>query len=228
LFDKRDYAAAQSQWDAVAAQEKSPYRPIALYRSGEALLAQGKAEEAIKRLLPFRDQPPLQNIAGVSDRAVLRLGHAYGQLQQWDPARQTFEQWLQRFGNNNRWSVDARYGLAWALQNLNRLDEAVGHYQQVIQQTTDDRAAKARLQIGAIRARQGRWAEAGKEFQMVYYAYDLPDLKFPALLEHARVLVEEKKPADAAKLLERVLQEAPKDSPWSNLARERLGKLPKQ
>ncbi len=63
---------------------------------------------------------------------------------------------------------------------------------------------------------------------MVYYAYDLPDLKFPALLEHARVLVEEKKPADAAKLLERVLQEAPKDSPWSNLARERLGKLPKQ
>lgn len=228
LFDKREYAAAQNQWDAVAAQEKSPYRPIALYRSGEALLAQGKAEEAIKRLLPFRDQPPLQNIAGVSDRAVLRLGHAYGQLQQWDPARQTFEQWLQRFGNNNRWSVDARYGLAWALQNLNRLDEAVGHYQQVIQQTTDDRAAKARLQIGAIRARQGRWAEAGKEFQMVYYAYDLPDLKFPALLEHARVLVEEKKPADAAKLLERVLQEAPKDSPWTNLARERLGKLPKQ
>jgi tetratricopeptide (TPR) repeat protein len=170
----------------------------------------------------------LQNIAGVSDRAVLRLGHAYGQLQQWDPARQTFEQWLQRFGNNNRWSVDARYGLAWALQNLNRLDEAVGHYQQVIQQTTDDRAAKARLQIGAIRARQGRWAEAGKEFQMVYYAYDLPDVKFPALLEHARVLVEEKKPAEAAKLLERVLQEAPKDSPWTNLARERLGKLPKQ
>jgi tetratricopeptide (TPR) repeat protein len=227
LFDKREYAAAQRQWDAVAANDKSPHYPIALYRSGEALLAQGKVEEAIRRLLPFRDQPPLQNIAGVSDRAVLRLGHAYGQLQQWDPARHTFEQWLQRFGANNRWSIDARYGLAWALQQLNRLDEAVGHYQQVIQQTTDDRAAKARLQIGAIRARQGRWADAGKEFQMVYYAYDLPDVKFPALLEHARVLVEEKKSAEAAKLLERVLQEAPKDSPWTAIARERLSQLPK-
>jgi len=228
LFDKRDYAAAQRQWDAVAAHDKSPHYPIALYRSGEALLAQGKVNEAIQRLLPFRDQPPLQNIAGVSDRAVLRLGHAYGQLQQWDPARHTFELWLQRFGANNRWSIDARYGLAWSLQQLNRLEEAVGHYQQVIQQTTDDRAAKARLQVGAIRAQQGRWAEAGKEFQTVYYAYDLPEVKFPALLEHARVLLAEKKNAEAVKLLERVLQEAPKDSPWTTIARERISQVPKQ
>lgn len=227
LFEKRDYAAAQGQWDAVAANDKSPYRPLALSRAGEALLAQGKAEEAVKRLLPFRDQPPLQNVPEISDRALLRLGHAFGQLKQWEAARQTFEQLLQRFGNGNRWAIDARYGLAWALQQLNRLDEAVHHYQQVAQQAQDDRGGKARLQIGEIRSRQGRWAEAEKEFQMVYYAYDLPDLKYPAMLEHARVLAETKKPDEAAKLLQRVIQEAPKDSPWVATARERLGKLTK-
>ncbi|MDW8241730.1 MAG: tetratricopeptide repeat protein [Thermogemmata sp.] len=227
LFDKRDYAAALGQWEAVAANEKSPYRPVALYRAGEALLALGKADEAIKRLAPFRDQPPLHQVAGVSDRAVLRLGHAYSQLKQWEPARQVFDLCLQRYGPNGRWAVDARYGLAWSLQQLNRLDEAVGHYQQVAQQVQDDRAGKARLQIGEIRARQGRWNEALEQFQMVAYAFDLPELKFPALLEQARALTELKKPAEASKVLERVLQEAPKDSPWAAAARERLGKLPK-
>jgi tetratricopeptide (TPR) repeat protein len=228
LFDKRDYAAAAAQWEAVAANAKSPYRAMALYRAGEAFLAQGKADEAIKRWLPFRDQPPLHNVAEVSDRALLRLGHAYGQLRQWEAARQSFELTLQRYGNNNRWAIDARYGLAWALQQLNRLDEAVNHYQQLVQQTQDDRAGKARLQIGEIRARQGRWAEAEKEFQMVYYSYDLPELKFPALLEHARALSQQNK-LDAAKtLLERVVQEAPKDSPWATTAHQRLRQLSKQ
>src|SRR5207248_11462026 len=51
----------------------------------------------------------------------------------------------------------------------------------------------ARLQIGECRAKQSKWADAGKEFQAVYYAYDIPELKFAAMLEHARVLVEDKK-----------------------------------
>ena len=52
----------------------------------------------------------------------------------------------------------------------------------------------------------------------MYYGYDLPDLKFTAMVEHARVLVEEKKPDDAAKLLERVIKDAPKDSEWAKAA----------
>ena len=45
LFDKKDYAAAQGQFDAVAANDKSPHRGQGLYRSAECLLAQGKADE---------------------------------------------------------------------------------------------------------------------------------------------------------------------------------------
>jgi TolA-binding protein len=81
------------------------------------------------------------------------------------------------------------------------------------------------LQIGECHAKQNKWKEAGGEFQTVYLGYDIPELKWTAMLEHARVLVEEKKPDDAAKLLERVVKDAPKDSEWTKAAQERLAKL---
>jgi hypothetical protein len=94
-----------------------------------------------------------------------------------------------------------------------------------VQMTQDERAGRARLQIGECRAKQNKWVDAGKEFQTVYYGFDIPELKFTAMLEHARALIEEKKPDDAIKLLERVLKDAPKDSVWTKAAKERLEKL---
>ena len=101
-------------------------------------------------------------------------------------------------------------------------------YALVTQATTDDRAGRSHLQIGLCRAAASKWAEAGKAFATVYFGYDLPDLKFPAMLEHARVLVEEKKPDEAMKLLERVLKDAPKDGEWAKAAQERLDKIKKK
>jgi len=225
LFDKADFEGARGQFDAIAANEKSPHRGQALCRSAECLLAQGKLEEAKNKLVIFRDNGAFHNIAGVSDRAVLRLGHTLLALKQWDPARQAFETVINRYGNNNSWAIDARYGMGLALQGHLRFDDAVNAYVQVIQMTQDDRAGRARLQIGECRAKQNRWADAGKELQRVYYAYDIPELKFTAMIEHARVLVEEKKPGDARKLLEKVVQDAPKDSEWAKAAQVRLGKI---
>ena len=227
-FDKKDYAAAQGQFDAVGNNDKSPHRAHGLYRSAECLLALGKADEAAKKLAIFRDNGAFHNVPGVSDRALLRLGGALAQLKQWDAARQAFETVINRFGPNNRWAVDARYGVGWALQNAGRYDEAVNAYALVTQATQDDRAARAHLQIGLCRAAQKRWADAGKAFSTVYFGYDLPDLKFPAMLEHARTLLEEKKPDEAAKLIERVLRDAPKDSEWAKAAQERLDKVKKK
>jgi tetratricopeptide (TPR) repeat protein len=228
LFEKKDYAAAQGQFDAVGNNDKSPHRAHGLYRSAECALALNKPDDAQKKLVIFRDNANFHNVAGVSDRALLRLGHAYTQLKQWDPARQAFELVSARYGNNNTWAIDARYGIGWAFQNQGRHDDAVTAYALVTQATTDDRAGKAHLQIGLCRAAQSKWADAGKAFATVYFGYDLPDLKFPALLEHARVLVEEKKSDEAIKLLERVLKDAPKDGEWAKAAQERLDKLKKK
>lgn len=227
-FDKKDYAAAQGQFDAVGNNEKSPHRAHGIYRSAECSLALNKPEEAAKKLVIFRDNGAFHNVPNVSDRALLRLGHAYTQLKQWDAARQAFEGVIARYGANNQWAIDARYGIGWAHQNAGRYDDAVNAYALVTQATSDDRAGRSHLQIGLCRAAQAKWADAGKSFATVYFGYDLPDLKFPALLEHARTLTEEKKPDDAAKLLERVLKDAPKDSDWAKAATERLEKLKKK
>jgi TolA-binding protein len=227
LFDKKDFAGAQGQFEAVAANEKSPHRGQGLYRSAECLLAQGKTDEAVKKLVVFRDNPAFHNIAGVSDRAVLRLGHGLLLLKQWDAARQAFEAVVNRHGNGNPWAVDARYGIGAALLSQGKFDEAANAFTQVVQMTQDDRSGRARLQIGECRAKQSKWADAGKEFQAVYYGYDIPELKYTAMIEHARVLVEEKKPEDALKLLKKVIEEAPKDSEWAKAAQERLMKLKK-
>ncbi len=227
-FAKGNFAAAQSQFDAIAANEKSPNRGQGIYRSAECLMAQKKFEEAKNTLAIFRDNGAFHNIPGVSDRAMLRLGHAHLELKQWDAARQAFEQLLGRFGNNNPWAADARYGIGTAHQNQGRFDEAVGEYARLTQMVTDERAGRAHLQIGLCRAAQKKYDEAGKAFAEVYYNYELPDLKFAGLLEHARVLVEQGKPTDATKLLEKVIKDAPKDSDWTKAAQERLGKIEKK
>jgi TolA-binding protein len=225
LFDKKDYVGAQGQFDAVGNNDKSPHRGQGLYRSAECLLALGKTEEAKNKLVIFRDNGAFHNVPGVSDRALLRLGHAFLALKQWEPARQAFDTLVGRYGNNNPWAIDARYGTGVALQNQNRFDEAVISYVQVTQMTQDERAGRARLQIGECRAKQSKWADAGKEFQTVYYGFDIPELKFAAMLEHARVLIEEKKQEDAIKLIEKVVKDAPKESEWTKAAQERLDKL---
>src|SRR5207244_2054599 len=148
------------------------------------------------KLVIFRDNGAFHNIPGVSDRAVLRLGHALAATKQWEPARQSFQVMIDRYPNSP-WVVDARYGAGWALQNAGRFDEAVTAYVQVTQATRDARAGRAHLQIGLCRAAQKRYDDAGKSFATVYFGYDLPDLKFGAMVEHARVLAEEKKTEEA-------------------------------
>jgi tetratricopeptide (TPR) repeat protein len=227
LFDKKDIPAAQAQFDAVAGNEKSPQRGPALYRSAECLMAQAKWEDAKNKLVIFRDNGAFHNIPQVSDRALLRLGHALTELKQWDAARQAFETLIARYGEANAWATDARYGMGWTLQNAGRFDEAINAYAQVTQKTNDDRSGRSHLQIGLCRAAQKKYDDAGKAFATVYYGYDLPDLKFGSMVEHARVLSEQKNTSEAVKLLERVLKDAPKDSAWSKAARELLEKVKK-
>ncbi|MBX9579921.1 MAG: tetratricopeptide repeat protein [Gemmataceae bacterium] len=224
LFAAKDVPAAKAQFETVAGNAKSPHRAAALYRLAECLIADKKWDEAAKKLAVFRDDGAFHNVPGVSDRAMLRLGTVLAELKQWDPARQAFEAVPGRYGDGNPWAPDARYGAGWTLQNQGRYDEAVNAYGWVTQRVTDDRAGRAQLGIGLCRAAQKRWADAGQAFAAVYYGYDLPELKYAALVEHARALLDEKKPAEAAKLLEKVAKDAPADSPWAKAVKELAAK----
>ncbi|HVK17150.1 MAG TPA: tetratricopeptide repeat protein [Fimbriiglobus sp.] len=224
LHAAKDYAAAASQFEAVAGNDKSSHRPQALYRAGESLLAAGEFAKAVEKLAVFRDKGEFHNVGGVSDRAVLRLGQALAGAKEWDKSRQAFEVFLQRYGSSP-FAAEARYGIGWAFQQQGKFDDAVKSYEQVIAATTAEAAAKAQLGVGQCRLAQKKPAEAAAAFLVVPYTYDYPELGYAALLEAARAFAEAKQPEQAEKMLRKVLKDAPKDSEWAKAARERLEKV---
>lgn len=224
LVAMKDAKGALAHFDSIA-DPRSPLLPQAMYRAGEALIELNQVPEAIKRFSVFRDKGEFQNLPGLTDRALLRLGHALAKTEQWELSRVACEQVAARFGNGP-WANDARYGCGWARQKMKQFDDAVNWYTQVANNTTTELGAKAQLQIGLCRLEQKRFAEAASALLVVPYTFDYPELNAAALCEAARCFVELKQPAQAEKLLQRVLKDHP-TSEWSKAAKERLDALKK-
>jgi cellulose synthase operon protein C len=223
LADKGDPKSGLTQFQAVLQNAKSPLLPHAHYRAGEAQMQLSEYAEAVKHLSLFRDKPEFQNLPGLTDRALFRLGQAYGYLGQWDPSRQAHEQVAARFGNSP-WVHEARYGVGWAWQNQKQFDNAVNAYAQVTAGTTAEIAARAQLQTGVCRLEQKRYPEAATALLVVPFTYDYPELSAVALVEAARTFSEMKQQDQAAKLLQRVIKDHP-ESQWAKVAKDRLDAL---
>jgi TolA-binding protein len=225
LMTKGDAKAALAQFLPVAQNPKSAMVAQATYRAGECYLQMKDPAEAAKRLAVFRDQAPFQNLPGLTDRALLRLGYALGLQKQWDASRQAYEQVIGRFGNSP-WVHEARYGIGWAFQNQGQYDNAVNFYAQVVSAVATELGARAQVSIGQCRLAQKRYAEASTALLVVPFTYDYPNLNALALLEAARALAEDKKEDQAIKLLQRILRDYP-DTEQAEAAKKRLEELKK-
>ena len=225
LVGKKEFAEALEKLNVVADNPKSPLVAQGLYRAGECHLELGENDKAIARLSLFRDKPEFHNVAGISDKALLRLGQAFAQAKQWDPSRQVLELLAQRFPGS-AWVNEARFGIGWAYQNAGQFDPAVNAYNAVIANTASTLAAKAHLQVGLCRLEQKKFAEAATSLLVVPFTFDYPELSAAALTEAARALSEEKKPEQAERLLRRVIKDYPQ-SEWKAIAEKRLNELQK-
>jgi len=220
---KGNIKGALAQFDAVAQNPKSSLVGWAQYRAGEALIQEKQYDQAIKRLSLFRDNGQYQNIAGLSDRALLRLGHAYAQSNNWDASRQAYERLVGAFGNSP-WVDEGRYGMAWAWQQQKNYDQAANVYSQVAGRTATELGAKAQLQIGLCRLEQKRYLDAANALLVVPTTYDYPELSAAALLEAAKAYGELKQRDQANRLLDRLQREFT-GTPWAEAAKELQGKL---
>jgi TolA-binding protein len=225
LDAKGDPKAALGQFLAVAQDKKRPLAGQALYRAGECQIKRADWAEAVKHLAVFRDDGAFQNLPGLTDRALLRLGYALGKQNQWDQSRQAYEQAVNRFPQSP-WVHEARYGIGWAWQNQKQYDNAVNVYNQVAAGTATEVGARAQLQIGLCRLEQKKHAEAISALLVVPYTFDYPELSASALCEAARAMIESKQNAQAERLLERVIKDHA-DSKWAEVAKERLAALKK-
>lgn len=222
---KGNVKAALSQFEAVASNPKSKQQGWAQYRAGEAFLQNQQYPEAIKRLSAFRDNAQFNNVPGLSDRALLRLGHAYALSRGWEESRQAYERLVGAFPNSPLID-EARYGMGWAMQQQKNYDGAVNVYTQVTQRTAAEIGAKAQLQIGLCRLEQQKYTDAATALLVVPFTYDYPELSAVALLEAARAFSEAKQPQQARRLLDRVLRDF-SGTPYADAAKERLDNLKK-
>ena len=223
LDGKKDLESALEQVQTVTANDKSAVIAQASYREAECQLQLGKNDEAIKLLTKFRDFGPFQNLPGLTDRALLRLGFALAEKKQWEPSRQAYEALIGRF-NTSPWVHEARYGVGWAYQNLAQYDNAVNAFTQVVGATATELAARAQLNIGTCRLLQKRYPDATTALLVVPYTYDYPDLSALALLEAARAMSENKQTEQAVGLLRRVIRDHA-DTKQAEAARKRLTDL---
>jgi tetratricopeptide (TPR) repeat protein len=219
---KKDLQAALAQFDAVARNTRSPRASLAQYQAGECLLAVKDYKRAAERLAAFRDRKPFQNRPGVTDRALLRLGHAYEHLEEWQRSRGAYQRLLAGFPKSP-WIHEARYGIAFAWQNEKEYIKAVDWYGRVASAASTEAAARAQFQIGLCRLEQKRHGDAVAAFLLVPF-YEHPEWSAAALCEAARTLARDKKPKQAETLLRRVIKDHAQ-SKWAQVAQERLERM---
>jgi TolA-binding protein len=218
---KGNIKGALAQFDAVASNPKSQLIGWANYRAGEVLIQNQQFGDAVKRLTIFRDNPNWQNVPGLSDRALVRLGYASSLAKGWDESRTAYERVVNNFPNSP-WGDEARYGIGWALQQQKNFDGAANAYSQVVARSATDLAAKSQLQIGLCRMEQKRYLDAANAFLVVPSTYDYPELRAAAILEAGKAFLELNQREQANRQFERVLREFP-GTPWADAAKERLG-----
>jgi TolA-binding protein len=218
ILARGDARAALAQFKTVMERQGSPHAPRGRLRAAEVLVRLGQWSAASDLLVPFRDQEPLQNIGGVSDVGLLRLGHALLRLKKEEEAKQAFRLVWERFGDGG-WAPEARYGYAWARQQQLRHETAREGYQQAIGEAATETAARAQFQVGACLIELGKYAEAGDILRAMPAKYPFADLNALALLEAAHALRQLKKTDEAEQLFHQVLKDFPK-SRWTPMAQE--------
>jgi TolA-binding protein len=153
----------------LAQLKESPQGELAAdasYLAGDALFRQDKFVEArplFERLIQAKDKKYL-------DRSLYRLGACLAGQKEWAAGQKCYEELVRQFPAFPLLQ-EARYGLGWALQNQDRLDEARAVYEQITKATSTETAAKARFMIGECAFRQKKHKEAVEHFLEAALAY---------------------------------------------------------
>ena len=168
-------------------------------------------------------QTAVAKTPGISDRALLRLGHAYAETGNWANSRRAMETCVSWFPHSP-WVHEARFGVGRAWQGQGTYNNAISYYTYVVQGTAGEVAARARIQIGLCQMREKKYAEAVNTLLGVPYTYSYPECNAQAMCEAGRAYLALKRPDKAAETWNRVVKDYPA-SEWAKTAKKALGEL---
>jgi len=209
-YEKEDFAAAGTAYEAVAAAADVPFRDKALYKLGWTRERQKQDDAALAAYERLAKEHPQSDLAPEARYRAGRIRQAQGKF---DEAAAAFAavtggpfaehaaffgaECLRSLGRNAaaeaaygqvlaRWQqgechVQALLGRGHARRALERLDEAVGDYRAVARATETVDAAQALLGEGYCLYAQKKWDDAAKAFLKVDILYAYEELKPEAL-----------------------------------------------
>jgi len=207
-FRQEQYAeAGQTLLAQISDQPQGELVGPARFLAAEALFRQDKFQEA----LPLFAQVAADKVAKYHDQALYRAGVCATKMDNWAEAQKHFEGLLQAFPDFDQ-AAEARYGLARALQQQNKLDEARKLYEQVIDETETETAARAQFMIGEIEFGQGKFEDAIVSYLGVVGGYPYKEWQSYARFQTGRCYQQLGNNEKAVEAFQKVVDDYP-DSP---------------
>jgi TolA-binding protein len=218
LAAQGDVKAAVTQFEAVSRNADSGYAAHARYLAGESLLRRGEFDAAAKHFAPFRDEEKFQSIGGITDAALVRLGHSLARMKKWDESRTANQQLIERFPESP-WALQARYTIGWTQIQEKKTDEPLETLAPILAAPKSEATARGMVMTGVCHLLRMKPDEALEVLRGV--TADFPDLHALALLESAYASSQLEQSDEATKLLRQVVHDYPKTS-WAEAAQKRL------
>lgn len=155
--------------------------------------------------------------------AIYRSGECAAAQEQWAESLKLHQQVLDQFPSFEL-RPEARYGVGWALQQQDKLADAIAQYEKVTEETDTETAAKARFMIGEAYFAQKNHKEATKHFLKAAFAYGHKEWSAMAYFEAARCFEVLKDVPQAKNCYQQLLDKYPSHSKVAD-AKKRLAML---
>jgi TolA-binding protein len=223
--------AADAQRTFRMQRESWPRGPLAAdaaFMEAECLFQLKKYPEAVAAYQEVKDPSSkefraLTLLHGAQALAQWKSQPADQRRQSWQKGLDLLDQAVKEFPDSP-YLPEIFYERGWALQNLDRLEEAAAEYDHVLTKTNGEAAARAQFMIGEIQFQQKRHADAVKSFFRVVYGYAYPQWQADACYEAARCFEVLQKKSQAVKQYQELVDKFPA-SDKVPLAKERIQAL---
>ncbi|MDA1229468.1 MAG: tetratricopeptide repeat protein, partial [Planctomycetota bacterium] len=217
LRERLQFRKGSSQFatDAFAQAAATLQSQVTEHPAGELLIdATWLVAESLFREKKFQESLPWyqKSVDAKSEayqaRALYRMGTCANELKQWPACQQFFDALTKQFPKFEQIS-EARYGLGFAMQNQNQLDQAIPIYEQVTRETNTETAAKARFMMGECAFAQKKFDVAWQHFLESALGYPYPEWQALGQFEAGRCFIELKMLDKARESLQTVVEKFP-------------------
>jgi TolA-binding protein len=186
----------------------------ARFLAAECLFRQDKFAEALPLFARVADD----KVEKYQALALYRAGTCAANQKKWPESQKFFETLTREFPAFEQF-LDARYGLALALQNQGRLAEARAIDEQVAKATDTETAAKARFMVGEIAFAERKYEDAIEQFVMVTSGYAYKHWQALAQFEIGRCFLSLGKRQRAVEAFQTIVDKYPDHAKAADAAR---------